>query len=169
MAEPRQRATQLAKAGPQQRAAALRKMIVELSAPGTSVKEFVIIELQGELQARRGEALEAQTLGVLKFKNVRRRMPRPGASQAGTRHARKATAQRTSHWGGGLRRRPYPSHLCVFGCGAPVSRGDPLLGARADGELAPGLTHCGAARKHFARAWPRASPCVLPSRRASPR
>ncbi|KAA0146435.1 hypothetical protein FNF27_04332 [Cafeteria roenbergensis] len=44
-------------------------MIVELSAPGTSVKEFVIIELQGELQARRGEALEAQTLGVLKFKN----------------------------------------------------------------------------------------------------
>lgn len=52
-------------------------MIVEISPPGASVKEFVIVELQGELQVRRGEKLEAQTLGVLKFKNVRRPLPTP--------------------------------------------------------------------------------------------
>jgi len=45
-------------------------MIIEITPPGSDGREFVIIELQGELQVRRGERLDGQTLGTLRFESV---------------------------------------------------------------------------------------------------
>jgi hypothetical protein len=54
-------------------------MIVEITPPGEHRRQFVVIELQGLVQARKGERLDGQTLGTLRFKQVR---PSPGRTDA---------------------------------------------------------------------------------------